>query len=161
MRQWGEKNLHLSAEQIGERGPATTIGHVNHVDPGHHLEQLAGNMGPGADASRCHADLARTGFSVGDEFGNGLGRYRRIHHDHTGKADEARDRRDVTDEMEIEFVVERRVDRLCRTDHEQRVAVSGRATTASVAMLVPAPGRLSTTTGWPSRSDSHCPMRRA
>ena len=51
MRQWGEKNLHLSAEQIGERGPATTIGHVNHVDPGHHLEQLAGNMGPGADAS--------------------------------------------------------------------------------------------------------------
>src|SRR6516162_11891344 len=91
MRQWGEKNLHLSAEQIGERGPATTIGHVNHVDPGHHLEQLAGNMGPGADASRCHADLARTGFSVGDEFGNGLGRYRRIHHDHTGKADEARE----------------------------------------------------------------------
>src|SRR6516164_1757959 len=48
-------------------------------------------MGPGADASRCHADLARTGFRVGDEFGNGLGRYRRIHHDHTGKADEARE----------------------------------------------------------------------
>ena len=37
MRQWGEKNLHLSAEQIGERGPATTIRHMNHVDPGHIL----------------------------------------------------------------------------------------------------------------------------
>jgi hypothetical protein len=28
--------------QIIERRPATTIGHVNHVDAGHHLEQLAG-----------------------------------------------------------------------------------------------------------------------
>jgi hypothetical protein len=42
-------------------------------------------------------------------------------------ADDACDRRDVTDEMEIEFVVERRVDRLCRGDHEQRVAIGGRA----------------------------------
>src|SRR5262249_46173186 len=35
------------------------------------------------------------------------------------------DRRDVTDEIEIQLVVERRVDRLCRTDREQRVAVRG------------------------------------
>jgi tripartite-type tricarboxylate transporter receptor subunit TctC len=31
------------AEQIGERRPATTIGHVGHIDAGHHLEQLAGH----------------------------------------------------------------------------------------------------------------------
>jgi hypothetical protein len=34
-------------------------------------------------------------------------------------------------------------------------------TTASVAILVPAPGRFSTTNCWPSRSESHCPMIRA
>jgi hypothetical protein len=40
MRQWWGKNLDLPSEQIIER--RTTIGHVNHVDAGHHLEQLAG-----------------------------------------------------------------------------------------------------------------------
>ena len=43
-------DLHLSAEQIGQRGRRTAIGHVNHVDAGHHLEQLAGDM---LRASRC------------------------------------------------------------------------------------------------------------
>src|SRR5262249_28914713 len=32
MRQWWEHNLDLPSEQIIERRPATTIGHVNHVD---------------------------------------------------------------------------------------------------------------------------------
>ena len=40
--------LHLSAEQIGQVTAA--IGHVDHVDAGHHLEQLAGDM---AARSRC------------------------------------------------------------------------------------------------------------
>ena len=48
----GEHDLHLPAEQIGERRSATTIRHVNHVDAGHHLEQLAGHMG------RCRASDA-------------------------------------------------------------------------------------------------------
>ena len=46
----GEHDLHLSAEQIGERGRPAAIRHVNHVDAGHHLEQFAGHMGRG---SRC------------------------------------------------------------------------------------------------------------
>ena len=49
-RRGAEHDLHLSAEQIGQRGRPAAIGHVNHVDAGHHLEQLAGNMGRG---SRC------------------------------------------------------------------------------------------------------------
>ena len=40
-----QMNLHLSAEQIGQRGRVAAIGHVDHVDAGHHLEQLAGDMG--------------------------------------------------------------------------------------------------------------------
>ena len=39
----------------------------------------------------------------------------------------ARDRRDVADEIEVEFVVERRVGRVGAPDHEQRVSVCGRA----------------------------------
>ena len=42
-------------------------------------------------------------------------------------ADDARDRRDVADEIEIELVVERRVDRVGERDQEQRVAVRRRA----------------------------------
>ena len=41
----GERDLHLSAEQIGQRRPTTAIRHVDHVDAGHHLEQLARDMG--------------------------------------------------------------------------------------------------------------------
>ena len=46
----GEHHLHLPAEQIGERRRRAAIGHVDHVDAGHHLEQLAGHMAP---AFRC------------------------------------------------------------------------------------------------------------
>src|SRR5262249_14928496 len=70
----GEVDLHLPAEQVGEYRPGTTIGHVNHVDAGHHLEQLAVQMRPTSDAYRRHADLARIGFGISDEFRDGLGR---------------------------------------------------------------------------------------
>jgi len=40
-----EINLHLAAEQIAHCGPSPAIGHMRHVDLGHHLEQLASQMG--------------------------------------------------------------------------------------------------------------------
>src|SRR5215472_3529969 len=40
-----EINLHLTAEQIAHCGPSPAIGHMCHVDLGHHLEQLASQMG--------------------------------------------------------------------------------------------------------------------
>src|SRR5260221_13296880 len=40
-----------------------------------------------------------------------------------GTGDQARDRCDVANEIEIEIVVKRRIDRVWRTDQEQRVAV--------------------------------------
>ena len=61
------------------------------------------------------------------------------------------------DEIEIEFLVERGVDCVGRADQEERIAVRRRCTTASVAMLVPAPGRFSMTNGWPSRSSAIAP----
>ena len=44
-----------------------------------------------------------------------------------GRVVDACDRRDVADEIEIELVVERRVDRVRRTHHEQRISVCRRA----------------------------------
>jgi hypothetical protein len=37
---------------------------MNHIDAGHHLEQLASQMGHRAVASRRHIDLARIGLGV-------------------------------------------------------------------------------------------------
>src|SRR5262249_35324310 len=48
------------------------------------------------------------------------------HHDE-GCANDASDWRDVADEIEIELVVERRIDRVGRSDQEERVAVCRRA----------------------------------
>src|SRR6476646_9475595 len=42
---------------------------------------------------------------------------------HSRRAHDARNRRDVADEIEIEFVVKCRVDGAAWTDHEQRVAI--------------------------------------
>src|SRR5262249_30641977 len=50
-----------------------------------------------------------------------------VHQHDVGTSEDARDRRDVADEIEIELVVERRVGRVERTDQEKRVAV-GRGT---------------------------------
>ena len=44
-----------------------------------------------------------------------------------GLAADACDRRDVAEEIEAELVVERRIDRVRRTDQQQRVAVGSRA----------------------------------
>jgi hypothetical protein len=44
-----KRHLHLPAEQAGERCPPAPIRHVLHVDAGHHLEQLASDMGRAPD----------------------------------------------------------------------------------------------------------------
>jgi len=100
---------------------------VNQVDAGHHLEQLAGEMGGASDTTRRHVELARIGLDVGDELGNGLGRNRWIHHHDAGLANNARHWRDVADEVEIEVVEERGVDGVRRPDQKQCVSV-GRGT---------------------------------
>jgi hypothetical protein len=88
---------------------------------------LARNVGPGAGATRRHVDFSGIGFGICDEFRNRLGWNRWVHHHDERRAYDACDRRDVTDEIEIELVVERRVDRVPCANNEQRVAV-GRGT---------------------------------
>src|SRR6516162_7947349 len=83
-------------------------------------------MGSRTVSVRCHADLARISLSIGDELRNGLYRHRGM--DLYGKrvSSNARDRRDVADEIEIELVVEGGVDRVHSNASEKRIAVGGR-----------------------------------
>src|SRR4029450_1300318 len=83
-------------------------------------------MAGGSNAGRSQIDLARIGLGVGDELGDGFGRNRWIYHHDEGQADDACDGRDVAKKNEIKLVVEGRIDRVCRSYHEERVAVRRR-----------------------------------
>src|SRR5262245_51878808 len=132
-----------------------------HAHAGHQLEQLARHVGPGPASGRRHIELVGIGLGVGDQFETRRDRNRRMHlHDQSGAAD-ASDRCNVTEEIEREILEEGRVDRAARRDHDERIASGGDRTTDSMAILPLAPGRLSMMNCWPSRSDSHWPMRRA
>src|SRR5215467_10110426 len=92
-----------------------------------------------------HADPARIGLGVGDEFRNRFDRNRWIDLHHERDADEACDRRNIVDEIEVEFLVERCTDGVCPGGDEERIAVRGCTHDRLGAMLLPAPGRFSTT----------------
>src|SRR6516165_6892600 len=53
-------------------------------------------------------------LGIGNEFGNGFGRERRVHFHHTRPLDEACHRHKVTDEIEAEICI----DRVDRSDEE-------------------------------------------
>ena len=138
-------------------GAAAAIGHVNHVDAGHHLEQLARHVRWRAGAGRGHADLARIGLGVGDELGDRFGRKRWVRRpspagNRSSPATGAISRNEV-ERKRCRYSVAL-IARGCRNE-QQRVAVGGELTTAWMEILPLAPGLFSTTTGWPSRSDNH------
>src|SRR5215470_16079408 len=72
-----------------------------------------------------HADPARIGLGVGDEFRNRFDRNRWIDLHHERDADEACDRRNIVDEIEVEFLVERCTDGVCPGGDEERIAARG------------------------------------
>src|SRR5262245_66333065 len=78
-----------------------------------------------------------------------------------GVADDARDRRDIADEIEVELLIKRRIDGVVRCGKEEGIAIWGSADDRLGAEIGAAPGLFSTMNGWPSRSDSHWPITRA
>lgn len=64
---------------------------------------------------------------IGDELRNCLHRKRRIYFHDVCHAYHSGHKRDVADQIEIQMVIERRVDCVRGKDHKQRVAVSRRA----------------------------------
>jgi hypothetical protein len=109
-----------------QRRPAASVMHDGHLDPGQHLEQFARHVRRAAVAGRSELDPARLALGVGDEFGDGRRRHGWMHHHHQRLAGNARDRRDVAQEIEGQPRIERRADRVRRTDQQQRVAVGRR-----------------------------------
>src|SRR6516164_5069762 len=110
-QQYGTDNaLNLPTEGVADRRRPTAIGDKHDVGPRHHFEQLASDMLRRADTRRADIDFAGCRLGGGEEFRKGFSRKRRMYgYDHR-KADDACDRRDVVDEIEIEVTIERRVD---------------------------------------------------
>jgi hypothetical protein len=103
----GELDLHLSTEHGCKCRSVTAIRHVDQIDASHYLEQFPGEMGYAPGSGRGHVDLAWIGFGVSDELGDRFSRNGWNDHHDLGTAGDARDRRDVADEIEIELLVKR------------------------------------------------------
>src|SRR5262249_14930249 len=161
-RQNVEHDVDLTAYHVGECRRRAAIGHMYEVDPGHHLEELAGNMDRCSSTAGCHIDPARIGLGVGDELGNCSRWNRGVDLHDEGDADDGSDGRDILDEIEAEIFIKRRIDRIARRDLQECVYPSGGALRAvSVPILLAAPARFSTTNWRPRRSKSHCAITRA
>ena len=115
----------MPTEQGYECRSVTAIRHVDQVDASHHLKQFPGEMGCAPGSARGHVDLAWIGFGVSDEFGNGVRRNRWMHHHDVGHGNNACDRHDVADEIEIELAEQRRIERVGTTGQEKRIAIWG------------------------------------
>src|SRR5262245_18643835 len=96
-----------------------------HIDLRHRLEQLAGQMSWISVASRRHVYLCRIRLGIGNEFGKRLGRNGWMHQHDQGSADHA-NHRNVADEIEIELVIQCRVDCGSSVKPEKRIAISWR-----------------------------------
>src|SRR5262245_54275425 len=83
-------------------------------------------MGSTPNTTRRHVDLAGIGLGVCNEIRNGPGRQDWIDHHDQGLASQACDRDDVADEIEIELVIERDVDRIRDIYIKKRVAIGRR-----------------------------------
>src|SRR5262245_16941167 len=121
-----KENLYLAAKQSDHRRPAAAKRHVDQLDPGHLLEQLAVEVRWSADPDGRHRDLARIGVGVGDELRHSLDRNRRIEGQNAGVTTQARDGRDIATKIETEIAVDRRIPCVRRAGFEQRVTVGRR-----------------------------------
>src|SRR5262249_36906941 len=125
-RHVGERHLDLPAKQIGDRWSRATIRHVCQINASYHLEKFSDHMSQAPNAARAHADLAGIGLGMGDELGNRRDRKQWIHlHDMWHPVD-ARNRRNITNEVVVEFFEQCCIDCCGSTDHEERIAVCRR-----------------------------------
>src|SRR5262249_24263985 len=83
-------------------------------------------MWSASNATRCHIDLARIGIGISDELRNRFGWNRGMNQHDVDRAQQACDRFNITNEIEIKLCVERRVNRVRRRDEKECVAVGGR-----------------------------------
>src|SRR5450631_614238 len=80
-------------------------------------------MAPGSDAAGSKVDFARIGLGIGDELGDRFDRKRWMDSHHIRYADDRCNGSNVPDEIEIGFVIERRIVNVRGSCKKQRVAV--------------------------------------
>ena len=122
-----EHDLDLPGKQVNQRGRPAAIGHVKHVDTGHHLKKLADHVERASVAARRKTEPAGIGLCVGDKFRNGLGRNRRMDLHDVGDTNHAGHHGEITDRTEFELIVQSRIDGIGREHDEERVAVRRRS----------------------------------
>src|SRR5690348_4775621 len=96
---------------------------MDHIDAGHELEQLTGDVRYGSIAGRRHAELAGICLGVSDELRNRIDGKRRTDAQDDRLLADHRDRRAVANEAHL-FVL--RFDDLGRRRHQKRVAIGRR-----------------------------------
>src|SRR5262245_3996121 len=94
-RKIDERDRHLAGDEIGHRGAAALVRHVRHVDAGHQLEELAGEMHRSAVPSGGERERARLRLGHGDQGGHRSGRRAVRHGEHDRNVGELRDRHEV------------------------------------------------------------------
>ena len=105
-------------------GPGALVGNMHQRDAGGAGEIFAGDVARGAGAGRAEIDLAGIGLGIGDQFGDGFGRKRRIHHQRIRRVADQADRRKILARIVADVLVERRPDReRAGVAEHQRVAV--------------------------------------
>src|SRR5262249_36554654 len=110
-----EQHLNLTSEQIGHRRSCAAIWDMDHVDLGHHLEKLSGHMGSASRARRRHVDPAAVGVGISNKLRNCLRRKRWVPDHDERSTGEMNDRVAITNEIVVELLVKRGVDRVCWT----------------------------------------------
>jgi hypothetical protein len=82
---------------------------VDHVNTGHGLEQLAGQMRAGPGTKRSHGDFAGLCFSVVDKRWHCLGRNHRVHDHDEGYFHKQCDGREIAQKIERKRFIKRRM----------------------------------------------------
>src|SRR3979409_2690672 len=93
-----------------------------------------------SNSARTPMELSRIGFGTGDELWKSLGRERWVHDDHVRHAHDASDWRGVADEIEVEAIIERCVDRVCLAGHQECVTARRRPDDSLGCNVGPGPG---------------------
>ena len=94
-RHVGEHHLHRAGDQVVVGRAGALVGHMDDVDAGHGLEQLAAEMQRRARSRRGEGILARLLLAERDQLGDRVGRQRLRHAQKVRQHGDARDADDV------------------------------------------------------------------